>query len=220
MVLRSMMMMILHGSQSECAVGVEAREQRIGRRWMTLVHEGLLLQQLGEQETLLQGFIGKKGIFQGALGSSQLGWKMCQSCGNRLYHCLFQGIILSGPGCRDTTHVDHFFGCIALKVGTTENDGILRSQSSVDLAKAPAVELAGKAGELGGLEVLGDDGSRELDGVANDKGFSILTPGNAVVLVLFISKAHHVHQLHQRKQRIARHRVSTVSEDLLVLSKS
>lgn len=106
-----------------------------------------------------------------------------------------------------------------------ENDGIVWTNASIDLAKAPAIELSSEALKLGGplkkkrgkvksqymskarqvngidhlnsLEKLGKDLTSKVVRIANHKRLAIGNPSDAVrvVILKLIGELHHVHKL-------------------------
>jgi len=102
--------------------------------------------------------------------------------------------LLTSGSSSDRSHVGHEFFLVSLEVFVSKDDWIIWTHASVDLAKAPAVELASEGDELSSLEIVAEDLASKLFGISDDKGLSLGKPGNAerlwVVLVSFLHEVH------------------------------
>ena len=112
---------------------------------------------------------------------------------------------LARSGGRDGSHLGHELLVAAIKVFVSKHNGIIGTDSAIDLSKAPAVELARETAEFGWLEELGDDGAREFVGIFDDERLAVGEPVDAVIITVVragdFGVAHHFHELIMIRRR-------------------
>lgn len=184
--------LVLDRGQGEGTVGVHVRKEGIRASGVCLHQHGagcvlmvLLLQEFGQEHSLLRFFL-PQGFFQRTLGTS---------LSNSSSTCRGGIAFLTVRRGRQRTHLRHFFRLGPLKEFTAENDGIIGTETTIDLTKAPTVQLAGEAAKLGRLEELGDDRAGELVAILNDKAATIVAPSHAKAFAMFLGMPHHFHEL-------------------------